>query len=123
MISQSALITRLRYTVDESGCWLWAGYIKPNGYGAMTVRSLQSKGPMSAHVVSWIAHNGPMPAGMVVDHECHNQDPDCEDAWTCKHRRCVNPKHLRTTDQKTNVNAGRKPGPEPGTPRPERRPR
>lgn len=114
---KASLLDRLRYTVADNGCWHWSGYVMPNGYGTVSVTALRKKGPIGAHVLSWIAHNGPLPIidGRVadVDHVCHNNDPTCEDGWACLHRRCINPLHLRTTSRNTNLKAGRKPGRKP----------
>jgi hypothetical protein len=57
-----------------SDCWLWTGYIKPDGYG-QTGRNRQ------AHRVVWEALNGPLPNG----HDLHH---------TCPNRHCVNPAHV-----------------------------
>jgi hypothetical protein len=43
-----------------------------------------------AHRASYEIANGPIPAGFVVDHKCHNA-------------RCVNPAHLQAATQKQNM--------------------
>lgn len=58
---------------DPSGCWLWTGCALKNGYGRI--------GQTYAHRVSWLLHNGPIPAGMFVCHHC-DRPP------------CVRPDHL-----------------------------
>lgn len=73
--------------VPESGCWLWDGYIKPDGYGFL--RSFTQK--VLAHRASYIAHIGPIPDNMVVRHKC---DVRC----------CVNPNHLELGTSQDNVN-------------------
>lgn len=49
---------------------------------------------------------GPIPEGAVVDHECHNRDPNCP-GGPCPHRACQNPAHFRLNTQGGNVLAGK----------------
>jgi HNH endonuclease len=64
--------------VDKSGdCWLWTGYVTPQGYGMFRLNGLASR----AHRVAYELVNGPIPEGLVVDH-------------LCRVRHCVNPSHL-----------------------------
>lgn len=72
------------------GCWPWPGYINERGYGYTTIAGRFRR----AHRVSYERFNGPIPAGMTVDHICHNLDPTCPGRAGCPHRRCVNPRHL-----------------------------
>lgn len=69
-----------------NGCWEWAGYITPQGYGLFW----DGKKPNTAHRVSWELTNGPIPDGMDIDHRCAN-------------RKCVNPEHLRVTTPSQNM--------------------
>ncbi len=72
--------------VDRSGdCWEWtASKIKGHGHlGAA------NGGTAYAHRVSYELLVGPIPAGMEIDHMCHN-------------RGCVNPEHLRVVTPKQN---------------------
>lgn len=73
--------------VDKSGdCWLWTRSTNNSGYGNLKF----NEGRYVVHRFSYELHNGPIPAGMVIDH-------------TCRVRICVNPNHLRAVSQKQNV--------------------
>lgn len=61
------------YTVDDSGCWVWAGYRDRNGYARL--------GAEWAHRESYRIHKGEIPPGHEIDHTCSNPP-------------CVNPDHL-----------------------------
>lgn len=63
-------------------CWLWTGYIMPNGYGYMGRRfGVNKHRPELVHRVSYILHFGEIPEDGHVLHRCDV-------------RNCVNPKHL-----------------------------
>ena len=79
------------YVQDANGCWLWQRAINNTGYGAV---SRNGKKGQPAHRVYYEAHRGPIPAGMVIDHQC-------------KVRHCVNPDHLEATTQARNVRRSR----------------
>ena len=69
-------------------CWLWLGHLQ-NDYGYFN----SDKGTVLAHRFSWELHNGPIPVGKLVLHNCPNGD----------RRDCVNPKHLKVGTQKENM--------------------
>mgnify|MGYP007071623989 FL=1 len=58
---------------------------------------------MYAHRAAWEVVNGPVPAGLVVDHRCHNADTACPGGPSCPHRRCCNPAHLEPVTHRTNL--------------------
>jgi hypothetical protein len=96
-------------------CWLWTGRPTKHGYGRFGVEYVS----YPAHRYSWVLHNGPIPEGLVVCHNCPGGDNPA----------CVNPAHLflgtpleNTADM---VTKGRQAyGPRHGfTLHPERRPR
>jgi hypothetical protein len=63
---------------DPAGCWLWTAYRDDKGYGRITHRT---DGVMVLHIVprlSWELHNGPIPDGLWVLHNCPGgDDPAC----------------------------------------------
>lgn len=74
-------------------CKQWAGRINERGYGTI--------GPKLAHRVAWERVHGPIPAGLTLDHLCH--DPNvCRLGNACPHRSCVNVAHMVLVDAKTN---------------------
>lgn len=80
-------------------CLLWTASTRGAGYGQFARRA--------AHIVAWEHVHGPVPAGLVVDHRCHNLDLTCPGGEDCWHRRCVNVEHLEPVPQYVNVYRGR----------------
>lgn len=70
-------------------CIVWTACQDGRGYGFFQVgdRSIR------AHRWLWEHENGPVPAGMQLDHLCRN-------------RLCVNPKHLEPVTQRENILRG-----------------
>lgn len=64
-------------------CTLWSGTLDEHGYGRDGWGHL-------AHRIAWEALHGPIPAGLVVRHDCDNP-------------RCVNVDHLRLGTHADNV--------------------
>jgi HNH endonuclease len=69
-------------------CWNWVAGVAASGYGRIS-RGAEGPGVEYAHRVAWTVHNGPIPAGMTIDHICLN-------------RRCQNPAHLQLLTRSEN---------------------
>jgi len=69
-----------RNVKKTDSCWLWIAGTSGVGYGMMRYRN---RG-LSAHRISWEIHNGPIPDGMEVCHNCPGGD----------NKMCVRPDHL-----------------------------
>lgn len=84
-------------------CWLWKAAQASGGYGSFRTKA----GSFRAHRFAYELHYGPIPAGLEIDHLCHNQDPSCRAGESCPHRRCVNPAHLEAVTGRENKLRGR----------------
>lgn len=91
-----------RVAVDgETGCWIYTGTINKHGYGALGVGGKSVR----AHRLSYQVHVGEIPLGLELDHTCHTRE-NCPGGNGCRHRRCVNPKHLEPVTKTVNVRRG-----------------
>ena len=72
--------------IDDSGCWLWTGYVRPDGYVTMNAFGRRT----TLQQASFEAFIGPIPEGMEIDHLC-----------AIKH--CANPLHLQPVLHAVNV--------------------
>ena len=68
-----------------SGCIIWTGALDRGGYGMLHANGRT----VPTHRYAWEQINGPIPAGMVIDH-------------TCWERSCVNTDHLRLATRAQN---------------------
>lgn len=73
--------------VLDNGCWEYTGFTS-DGYGRFWTDD-----SIYAHVNSFLLHGGVIPVGLELDHTCH-KTAECPGGPSCRHRRCVNPKHL-----------------------------
>jgi hypothetical protein len=85
---------------NESGCWVYTGYILPSGYGQVGQNT-------KLHRATWEFFRAPIPTGLSLDHLCH--DPlVCHPAneADCLHRRCANPWHTEPVTTRVNTLRG-----------------
>ena len=78
------------YVVRDDGCWEWTGVRTKDGHARMRVNGRM----VYVHRHLWEQKNGPIPAGMEMDHFA------CDNSW------CVNPDHVRPTTHRENVLRG-----------------
>lgn len=92
-----------KVTPTPDGCWQWTACVHAKGYGMFLVGRIAT----AAHRVAYEALVRPIPAGLVLDHTCH--DPEtCFLDRDCPHRRCVNPAHVAMVTPKANSDASRR---------------
>lgn len=80
-------------------CWEWTASINNRGYGTFNMQGVVK----GAHVVMYELLVGPVPAGMELDHLCHDPVECSGEGNDCKHRRCVRPSHLEVVPRRENA--------------------
>lgn len=75
------------FVVMDTACHVWVGALQSSGYGSLTNGQ---GGTMLAHRKAWETSNGPIPAGLTIDHLCRNP-------------RCVNVEHMELVTNGENV--------------------
>lgn len=77
-----------RVEIAQTGCWLWRGTVKPDGYGL--THDFTRKSSIHAHRWSYEFLKSDIPKGFELDHLCNV-------------RTCVNPAHLEIVTHAENV--------------------
>ena len=68
---------------SENECWVWTGYLRPDGYGRAYAGKIDGKYKLiRTHRAMYELYVGQIPLNLTIDHLCRN-------------RACGNPKHLR----------------------------
>ncbi|GAA3852233.1 hypothetical protein GCM10023084_03040 [Streptomyces lacrimifluminis] len=83
-------------------CWVWTARLTTDGYGGFHFWSA-----LRAHRFAYLVTRGPVPDGLVLDHQCHNRDETCAGGIGCLHRCCVNPAHLELASRRENTLRGK----------------
>ena len=79
---------------SEDECWVWTGYLNPDGYGRANAGRVGGKKKMIyTHRAMYELHVGQIPLDLTIDHLCRN-------------RACGNPKHLRILTLSDNARDG-----------------
>lgn len=94
---QTKILGRLNGYPNPAVCWTWTGSTAARGYGyAYIPAAVSGRFGLSVpvHRVVWIATRGPIPPGLVLDHDAANG---------CHNKACANPAHLTVVTQRTNI--------------------
>lgn len=98
----------VKYVEKDQGCTtlchVWLLSVDKDGYGNMSPDG-RDGGRQRAHRFYYEKAKGPIPAGMDLDHLCHNPKT-CIDGKSCPHRRCINPDHLEPVTSAENTARG-----------------
>jgi len=88
----------------KTQCWSWTRGCCNKGYGHFYVYEPTAKSTgkrnrggksveVRAHIACWVLANGPVPAGMTLDHKCRNT-------------KCIRPSHLECVTRPENTRRG-----------------
>jgi hypothetical protein len=78
------------YTEDEHGCWIWQLARNGYNYGQLGWSEQGKLRLIGAHRANYIAHRGPYPDNLQIDH-------------LCLVKACVNPLHLEVVTSRENT--------------------
>lgn len=90
---QARFWSHVNKSEEVDGCWEWTGSKNAKGYGRFRLNGGLTM--TATHRLAYIWANGPVPAGLVMDHLCEN-------------RCCVRPSHLEAVTNKWNVTRSRR---------------
>jgi hypothetical protein len=78
-----------RTSLTASGCRVWGGLVRDDGYARVAWRGRAYQ----VHRLAYELQIGPLGPGMTLDHVCHTEDDSCV-GGPCLHRSCLNVDHL-----------------------------
>lgn len=107
LLSDPAYAETVRSRLDRAsillpnGCRRLQRGLMRDGYGRIRIMGFTSK--VLAHRAAYLLSVGPIPAGLEVDHLCHNADRTCPGGFDCLHRSCVAPGCLEAVPRGVNI--------------------